>query len=258
VLATLSKSAEDTASGGEVWLWEAITGRLLAGPLPAGKGVTRVLFSPAGDKLLTQSDKGFRLWDRLGRAVRVEPIWLGGWSQEAVFSPNGRVLAIRDGSEVRLWDADTGESLGKPLAHSGPVTALAFSRDSLVLLAGVGDRDVRATATGEARFWDVRTLVPLGPAVRLARPVTELAITPDGRTAVIATREGKAAGSFKMTATVVSVPSPAGAEPERLRAWTEVLTGLELDADGMVRPLDATAWKERADRLRALGGPPAP
>jgi hypothetical protein len=43
---------------------------------------------------------------------------------------------------------------------------------------------------------------------------------------------------------------------ERIRLWTELITGLELDADGAPRGLDAAKWSRIHQELEALGGPP--
>jgi hypothetical protein len=40
--------------------------------------------------------------------------------------------------------------------------------------------------------------------------------------------------------------------------WAEVLTGLELDRDGLVHRLEASAWQQRRQRLQELGGPLLP
>lgn len=45
-------------------------------------------------------------------------------------------------------------------------------------------------------------------------------------------------------------------DAERIRCWVELLTGMELDSDGVVRDLDADALQRRRERLRELGGPP--
>jgi hypothetical protein len=42
----------------------------------------------------------------------------------------------------------------------------------------------------------------------------------------------------------------------RLRRWAEVITGMELDADGVPRTLDHAAWEKRRQELQELGGPP--
>jgi hypothetical protein len=38
--------------------------------------------------------------------------------------------------------------------------------------------------------------------------------------------------------------------------WTQTITGMELDPDGTLHVLDASAWKERRQRLQRLGGTP--
>jgi hypothetical protein len=43
---------------------------------------------------------------------------------------------------------------------------------------------------------------------------------------------------------------------ERVALWAQVLTGMELDADGVARLLDPAAWQERRRRLAERGGPP--
>ena len=42
---------------------------------------------------------------------------------------------------------------------------------------------------------------------------------------------------------------------EQVRRWVEVLTGLDLDADGTLQALDAETWRERRQALQARGGP---
>jgi ABC-type uncharacterized transport system ATPase subunit len=43
---------------------------------------------------------------------------------------------------------------------------------------------------------------------------------------------------------------------ERIRPWVEVLSGKELQPDGAVRVLGAEPWRQRRQRLQALGGAP--
>ena len=51
-------------------------------------------------------------------------------------------------------------------------------------------------------------------------------------------------------------PAPLEGNPERIRLWIEVNSGLALDEGGAAVELDANAWQERHDRLQQLGGPP--
>jgi hypothetical protein len=40
--------------------------------------------------------------------------------------------------------------------------------------------------------------------------------------------------------------------------WAQVVTGMELDADHVVRVLDPVTWRERRRRLEESGGFPLP
>jgi tetratricopeptide (TPR) repeat protein len=53
------------------------------------------------------------------------------------------------------------------------------------------------------------------------------------------------------------VPTPLEGEVDRIVLWTQVMTGMELDDNGVVRVLDAETWQDRRQRLEKRGGPPA-
>jgi hypothetical protein len=42
----------------------------------------------------------------------------------------------------------------------------------------------------------------------------------------------------------------------QLVLWAQVITGMELDDDGIVRGLNGTTWQERRREFDELGGPP--
>ena len=69
-----------------------------------------------------------------------------------------------------------------------------------------------------------------------------------------------ACSSGKLTTPVAArlrpVPQPLQGDPERIEVWVQVITGMELDAGGAVRVLDAEEWHPRKQRLEELGGPP--
>ena len=50
----------------------------------------------------------------------------------------------------------------------------------------------------------------------------------------------------------------ASGPDERFVLWAQVAIGAEIDANGTVRGLDASAWNQKRNRLRALGGVPRP
>jgi len=51
--------------------------------------------------------------------------------------------------------------------------------------------------------------------------------------------------------------SPLEADVAWIALWLQVSTGMELDADGEVRPLDSESWQQRRKRLHDLGGTPS-
>src|SRR5207237_1149031 len=141
---------------------------------------------------------------------------------------------------ARLWEAATGKPLGPPLVHQGPVVAVAFCPDGKTVLTGSRD--------ATARLWDALTGKPLGTPFAHQNWVVSVAVRPDGKTVLT--------GSEDKTARLWPVPQPLQADPERIEVWVQVITGMELDAGGAVRVLDAEEWHQRKQRLEALGGPP--
>jgi WD40 repeat protein len=121
----------------------------------------------------------------------------------------------------------------------GPVRALAFSPDGRTILAGGAD--------GTTRLWQSATGKAIGPALKLGSRILAVTITPDGRTMRL---------SDENQLTNWAVPVPVAGEADQLILWVQVMTGLELGADGVVRPLDVPTWRQRRQRLNELGGPP--
>ena len=59
-----------------------------------------------------------------------------------------------------------------------------------------------------------------------------------------------------VTARLWQVPQPMRGDPERIKLWAQVITGLEVDELTAVHVLDAATWQQRRQRLEKLGGPP--
>jgi WD40 repeat protein len=61
---------------------------------------------------------------------RLVRMWFPGLNPSAVFSPDGdRVLIWDDDGTAQVWDLATGDAVGQPMRHHGPVTSAQFSRD---------------------------------------------------------------------------------------------------------------------------------
>jgi WD40 repeat protein len=265
-------------------LWDAATGALIGQPLLHKAQVNAVAFSPDGHTALTGSDDGTcRFWDaRAGKPLAVPPLMYEFQHvQEVAYSPDGGTVSTSDDySCVCFWTAATGKRLGEPIQHPGKVMGLAFRPDGRAVLTG---------SNLTAQQWDVATRRALGPPLRHRLPVRAVAYSPDGRTIATAgddrtarlwdaatgkpvglplLHEGEVTalafspdgrllltGSWDRTARLWPVPDPPTGEPERIRLWVQVLTGMELDEGGTVHVLDAPTWQERRRRLDELGGP---
>jgi hypothetical protein len=51
---------------------------------------------------------------------------------------------------------------------------------------------------------------------------------------------------------------PVAGDVERIRLWIQVLTGMELDQEGVAGGLSHETWNERRRQLEELRGPPLP
>jgi WD40 repeat protein len=230
--------------GGTAHLWEAATGRERSGsPLRHQSKVLAVAFNGDSTKVVTGTEDGTALlWDAATGKPFGQPLRHEGAVMAVVFSPNGRhVLTAGMDKMARLWDAATGLPAAPPLQHHHWVRCVAFSPDGKVILTGSEDRT--------ARLWDTATGKPYGPPIEHRREVMAVAFSPDGR--VVLT--GSADRSDR-SALLSEVPTAVEAEPERIALWVGVLTGMELDDNGVFHSLSAEDWHQRKRRLADRSG----
>jgi WD40 repeat protein len=160
------------------------------------------------------------------------------------FSPDGKtILTGSSDRTARLWDAATRQPKGEPLRQEYEVVAVAYSPDGKTVLVASG-----TSGRGwKVRLWDAETGRPRGIPLRPDGWIKAAAFSPDGKTFV--TGAGSLARFWR-------VPTPITGDAERITLWAQVATGMELDAAGQAKVLDAQAWQERRQRLEHLGGPP--
>jgi WD40 repeat protein len=125
------------------------------------------------------------------------------------------------------------------MRHRGPFWyAVAFSKDGQTLVTGCDD--------STARIWDIATSKPIGPMLPHDAAL---------RTAVFAENDRQIITGTSVGTTYIWNVSrePLESDVAQIVLSLQVSTGMELSADGEVRPLDQDTWLERRKRLAAFG-----
>ncbi len=285
VAGTLALSGSDDRTAR---LWKVPGGEPVGDPLHHTGQVLAVAFGPDGRTVLTGCDDGVaRLWTLAPAepaGIPVPDCNLKALSHLA-HSPDGRTFLIRqadgtaqvcdaatmqplgpplrheyatlsvaispDGTRlltgcvdgtVHTWSARTRQPIGRPLHHQGPVHSVAFSPDGQMVLTGSGDRT--------ARLWDAATGKPIGMPLTHIAGVVAVAFNGPGDAVLTRTEDGIVRRWDRAT--------DASGPDERFVLCAQVAIGAEIDPSGTVRAIDASAWDQKRNRLRALGGAPRP
>jgi WD40 repeat protein len=236
----ISSDGERAVSGGldgGVTLWNVRTGRPLR-ILPAlgSASIRGVAISSDGSRIaVATADK--LAWV-VGTAIGDVPRKLEGHHGSVttvVFSPDNKYVATGSWDKtVAVWDAETGLPVSKPMRHGGPLWyGVAFSKDGRTIVAGCDDHT--------ARIWDIATARPIGP--RLTHEAAP-------RTAAFAENDTQiVTGTSAGTTHIWDVSrSPLEGDVESIELWLQVSTGMELDDNGEVRPLDPESWQRLRKR----------
>jgi WD40 repeat protein/tetratricopeptide (TPR) repeat protein len=237
---------------GKVQVWDARTHQEIAS-FTLGKNHREVAFNPDGSQVLTYPDwdADVQLWDAAtGKLMATLPetrygpggITRSSTAQTVVFSPDGKIVLTNSQNRItRLWSTATGKLIAT-LAYQSPLETVAFSPDGSVVLTGSRDKT--------ARLWDTATGKPVGPPFTHQAAVRAVAFSPDGHSVVTGSEDG--------TAQLWDVPLPREGGTEDVVRWTQVVTGMELDALGFCQPLDEPTWKERRERSQNADQSPSP
>jgi WD40 repeat protein len=222
--------------------WNAATRQLSVPVFEHAEGVVSVALRQDGRWFAAGCEDGtVQVWD----AETHQPV--AGFRHRSrvnwvTFSLDGQTLLTASADQTaRLWEAATGKPL-RVFEHQREVTTAVFSPDGLLVLT--------AGYEHKAQLWSVATGKRVGAPFRHSntRPVlmSEAVFSPDGQTILTANWDG--------TARLWPVPVPAAGEVDHIRLWSQVITGMELDASGGVRLLDAETWHAQRRRLEEPGG----
>jgi WD40 repeat protein len=166
-----------TSSGGAIRLWESRTGRL-AQDLGDKWEAYALAFHPVAPRLYSAADGVIKEWDLSGHGAVIDDAKV---PVRIAVSPNGRWLASASSDgKLRIYDAASANLLRAWSAHTGPVSALAFSPDSETVASGSLDA---------IKIWRV----PDGQLLRTMTGHTDLvwsvAFHPDGRRLISSSRD---------------------------------------------------------------------
>lgn len=173
------------AGGGDnvVSLWNTSTGSRIRTLRGHTNSVDAVAYNPTGTIIASAgADHSVILWDaRTGRRITV----LRGHSAEVdsvAFSPSGETLASGgDDNHLIVWYTSP-NALRRTFALGSPASAVAYSRNGMLLAAG--------TAAGRVRIWQAGTGRPVRTLAGDHGSVQQVVFSPNGRTIATANGDG--------------------------------------------------------------------
>jgi WD40 repeat protein len=170
------------ASGGEVKVWDAVTGESLRDLRGSHDHISSVYFSPDGQRVAAAETGAWevKVWEvATGKEVGSFPYG----AMVAVYSPDGKRLAIADWNQtVHVCEVATGRELFNFPAHSSTIRSVCFSPDGKRLATASDDRTV--TEWDVANRQEIRTLKGHTGAVR------GVCFSPDGKSLASASADG--------------------------------------------------------------------
>jgi WD40 repeat protein len=188
VLATVSTTTTEPASGSELRLWD------VADPADPREQATvtglgdlvQISFSQDGRSMATsQQDRTVTMWDVTDPHHPSRTTTLTGLTgvvNDLGFSPDGRTLVTASSDRtVQIWDVSDVRRPAVLISRAGftaPVTSVAFSPDGRTLVTGDADHVVRLE--------DVSSFVPR----RSTGQVHSVSFHPDGHTLAVAYSDG--------------------------------------------------------------------
>jgi WD40 repeat protein len=232
-------------------IWDTATGRQLCKLQGHNANVTRLVFSPDGQRLATASeDHTVKVWKSDTGQELVTLVGHVDGVAGVAFSPDGgRLVSASYDNTVRVWDSASGLMCFKLAGHAAPVMDVAYSPD--------GQRLATASLDNTIKLWNAKG----GHATEARRPaggtLARLVFSPDG--------QHLAGGGGQQPGDVVVLDAATGKEVRILKGHEMQIAAVtyapdgkrlaSLSLDNTVRVWD-TATGQALRTLR-LGGKPS-
>ncbi len=179
-----------------IHLWDTNTGKEILTLSDHKGGVSSVVFSPEGSKLLTKgSDPSAILWDvKTGQKIKILDELYGS----PLFSPDGKKIITNEGTQVSLWDLNLGEIIQTFQGHEewAAESAGTISGRRIEILDvrfnPSGDKIVTCGSDNTARVWNITNGKELIKLSGHDQSVLNADFSPDGNHIVTASADGTA------------------------------------------------------------------
>jgi WD40 repeat protein/serine/threonine protein kinase len=164
------------ASGADqhVWVWDALTGFVVARLAGHDRAIWGVAFSPDGSRIASAGADGVaKVWDLATSNLTKTLSGHLGPVLAVAFSPDGLQLATSSVDRtVRIWNLRNGTAGHTLEGHTAKVPAVAFSSD--------GRRLASASSDATVRLWDAMTGEELLVLTDTSEMLWSVAFNPDG------------------------------------------------------------------------------
>ncbi|MFC1761687.1 LamG-like jellyroll fold domain-containing protein, partial [Planctomycetota bacterium] len=172
-----SPDGQRLVSGGDdrmVRIWDTSTGKELLILAGHSDSVSKVEFSPDGQRIASTADNKIKVWD--SQVDRKRDI-LGGHRARVsslAFSPDGRQLVSGCVDHtIKVWDVSTAKEIMILSGHEGRILSVTFSPDGKHIASG--------SDNGTIRIWDASSGAEVRKISGDIGSIMSVAFSPDGQ-----------------------------------------------------------------------------